>query len=67
MLYPAELRARSPDPGNDLSGIGVSEGVRTLDGQIHSLELYQLSYTHHTLRAATLLERLEGLEPPTRG
>jgi hypothetical protein len=24
----------------------VSDGIRTRDGQIHSLELYQLSYTH---------------------
>ena len=26
----------------------MSEGIRTPDNQIHSLELYQLSYTHHT-------------------
>ena len=30
------------------SRTGVSEGIRTPDNQIHSLELYQLSYTHHT-------------------
>ena len=41
-------------PGNDwkwvervTSGGGVSEGTRTPDSQIHNLELYQLSYTHH--------------------
>lgn len=26
--------------------IGVSDGIRTRDIQIHSLELYQLSYAH---------------------
>ncbi len=26
---------------------GVGDGVRTRDVQIHSLALYQLSYTHH--------------------
>ena len=37
MLYPTELRTRN----------GVSDGTRTHDSQIHSLELYRLSYTHH--------------------
>ena len=27
--------------------IGVGDGIRTRDVQIHSLALYQLSYTHH--------------------
>ncbi len=35
---------RRPDPVRE---VGVSEGIRTPDGQIHSLELYHLSYTHH--------------------
>ena len=26
---------------------GVGDGIRTRDVQIHSLALYQLSYTHH--------------------
>ena len=32
---------------NELLGLlGVGDGVRTRDVQIHSLALYQLSYTH---------------------
>jgi hypothetical protein len=27
--------------------IGVSDGVRTRDFQIHNLALYRLSYAHH--------------------
>ena len=30
-----------------LQNHGVGDGVRTRDVQIHSLALYQLSYTHH--------------------
>lgn len=45
----------------------MSGGIRTLDSQIHSLELYQLSYTHHNGPDGFVLARLEGLEPPTRG
>ena len=30
--------------------IGVSDGIRTRDIQIHSLELYQLSYAHREKR-----------------
>ena len=36
-------------PLTEKRGFGVSEGTRTPDLQIHSLELYQLSYTHHTV------------------
>ena len=43
----------------------MSDGIRTHDSQIHSLELYRLSYTHRTERST--LARLEGLEPPTHG
>ena len=28
--------------------LGVGDGIRTRDVQIHSLALYQLSYTHRT-------------------
>ena len=28
--------------------VGVGDGIRTRDVQIHSLALYQLSYTHRT-------------------
>jgi hypothetical protein len=38
-----------PGCGNASSrfiGIGVSDGIRTRDVQIHSLALYQLSYAH---------------------
>jgi hypothetical protein len=31
--------------------IGVSDGIRTRDIQIHSLELYQLSYAHREARS----------------
>ena len=31
-------------------GFGVSDGIRTRDIQIHSLELYQLSYAHRENR-----------------
>ena len=30
-----------------MSKYGVGDGIRTRDVQIHSLALYQLSYTHH--------------------
>ena len=30
-----------------ISWVGVSDGVRTRDFQIHNLALYQLSYAHH--------------------
>ena len=30
---------------------GVGDGIRTRDVQIHSLALYQLSYTHHNCGA----------------
>ena len=30
---------------------GVGDGIRTRDVQIHSLALYQLSYTHHNCAA----------------
>jgi hypothetical protein len=29
--------------------IGVSDGARTRDIQIHNLALYRLSYAHHTV------------------
>ena len=45
----------------------MSEGIRTPDGQIHSLELYRLSYTHHRIGIRPSFARLEGLEPPTHG
>ena len=32
--------------------IGVGDGIRTRDVQIHSLALYQLSYTHRRARCA---------------
>ena len=35
------------DKPDMLETIGVGDGVRTRDVQIHSLALYQLSYTHH--------------------
>ena len=34
-----------------LEGHGVGDGIRTRDVQIHSLALYQLSYTHHNCGA----------------
>ncbi len=37
-------------------GVGVSDGIRTRDVQIHSLALYQLSYAHH-LRVRRYEER----------
>ena len=37
-----------------LEGHGVGDGIRTRDVQIHSLALYQLSYTH---RVAVLRQR----------
>ena len=33
-------------PVRALTMLGVGDGVRTRDVQIHSLALYQLSYTH---------------------
>ena len=48
LLYPPELHA----PKHlQLSGYGVGDGIRTRDVQIHSLALYQLSYTHHKCAA----------------
>ena len=52
------VNAKMPLPGNlrrdstksirwdDLQNVGVGDGIRTRDVQIHSLALYQLSYTH---------------------
>ena len=61
------LAERSAEPAEYTSEIegrfGVGDGIRTHDSQIHSLELYRLSYTHRTFALA----RLEGLEPPTHG
>ena len=34
------------DQADMVENIGVGDGVRTRDVQIHSLALYQLSYTH---------------------
>jgi hypothetical protein len=36
-------------PTGNVTGrnIGVSDGVRTRDFQIHNLALYRLSYAHH--------------------
>ena len=34
-----------------VSKYGVGDGIRTRDVQIHSLALYQLSYTHHNCGA----------------
>ncbi len=33
-------------PRHALTKLGVGDGIRTRDVQIHSLALYQLSYTH---------------------
>ena len=33
--------------GQTLTRIGVSDGTRTHDSQIHNLELYRLSYARH--------------------
>ena len=33
--------------GEKFMNHGVGDGIRTRDVQIHSLALYQLSYTHH--------------------
>ena len=64
--FRAELRARHL-PRRDRPPSGVSGGIRTHDSQIHSLELYRLSYTHHAEKSPAFLARLEGIEPPTRG
>ena len=53
----AELRARAPPPGDAIL-CGVSGGIRTHDSQIHSLELYRLSYTHHAEKSPAFLARL---------
>ena len=61
------------------AGVGVGDGARTRDNQIHSLGLYQLSYAHHVSSIAVPsrgthparrvppggLARLKGLEPLT--
>jgi hypothetical protein len=39
-------------PGPYMNGVG--DGVRTRDIQIHSLALYQLSYTHRCVRSCSL-------------
>ena len=38
--------------------IGVGDGIRTRDVQIHSLALYQLSYTHRMGLAETIIHFL---------
>ncbi len=47
-LYPTELRTQNQKPELlTLPDLGVGDGSRTHNFQIHSLVLCQLNYTHH--------------------